>query len=291
MRLSVRSWNLLQVAALCLAVCAVSFMGATKKPRLKAGQYNPDHETVEFFSAMDSGEIKVKFIPRDSTEATVMIENKTKKPLNVKLPAAFAGVPVLKQFGGGGMGGGGMGGGGMGGGGMGGGGNQGGGGGMGGGGMGGGGMGGGGMGGGGGGGGFFNVPAEKMGKFKVAFVCLEHGKQDPRPAVPYKIVPISQFTKNPAVQELCTMLGNGNLPQRSAQVAAWNLANNMSFDELAAKKIEHLDGTVEMYFTPQEVREGRQIATQAVQSAGDRPSEPETETTAPKVRTSSANKK
>src|SRR5437868_2264208 len=76
MKLSVRSWNYLQVAALCLAVCAVAGMGAAKKPRLKAGQFNPDNETVEFFSAMDSGEIKVRFIPRDSTEATVTIENK-----------------------------------------------------------------------------------------------------------------------------------------------------------------------------------------------------------------------
>ena len=51
MKLSVRSWNYLQVAALCLAVCAVAGMGAAKKPRLKAGQFNPDNETVEFFSA------------------------------------------------------------------------------------------------------------------------------------------------------------------------------------------------------------------------------------------------
>ena len=53
------------------------------------------------------------------------------------------------------------------------------------------GMGGGGMGGG-GGGGFFNIPAEKVGQFKVQTVCLEHGKKDPRPAIPYEIKPIER---------------------------------------------------------------------------------------------------
>ncbi|MGE0606473.1 MAG: hypothetical protein AB7O62_05040 [Pirellulales bacterium] len=257
------SGKLFKLAAVCLAVTSLAAMGAKRSgPRLKLGEFNPDHETIEFFEAMDSGEIEVKFIPRDSTEANVIIRNKTDKPFNVKLPGAFAGVPVLAQFGGGG----GMGGGGMGGGGMGGGGNQGGGGGMGGMGMGGGGMGGGGMGGG-GGGGFFNVPAQKVGKFRVPFMCLEHGKKDPRPGVPYKIIPIEQFTTNTSVHQLCTMLGQGNLNQRAAQVAAWHLANDMSFEELAAKRIERLDGSSYTYFSRQEILAGVQIARVAIADA------------------------
>ena len=47
-----------------------------------------------------------------------------------------------------------------------------------------GGMGGGGMG---MGGGMFNVAPEKVGKFKVPTVCLEHGKHDPTPRVTYEI--------------------------------------------------------------------------------------------------------
>ena len=66
---------------------------------------------------MKSGDIEVQFIPKNAEEARVLVKNKTKQPLRIEMPAAFAGVPVLAQFGGGGMGGGGMGGGGMGGGG------------------------------------------------------------------------------------------------------------------------------------------------------------------------------
>src|SRR4030042_731317 len=69
----------------------------------KPGQYNPDHKTVEMFQAIKDGQINVKLIPKDSTECGVLVENKTKQPLNVKLPEAFAGVPVLAQVGGAGV--------------------------------------------------------------------------------------------------------------------------------------------------------------------------------------------
>jgi hypothetical protein len=217
--------------------------------------------TVEMFAGMKSGDIEVKFIAMDATRGNVMIENKTKKPLTVKLPKAFAAVPVLAQRGnaGGLGGGGGIGGqGGMGG-------NQGMGGGMGGmggmmGGMGGGGM---GMGGMGGMGGFMNIPAEKTTKFKVPLVCLEHGKKDPRASVPYEIRPIESFTQNSSVQQLCAMLGEGKLDQRVAQVAAWNLANGLSFEELAAKRLEVLGSPPQPYFSPDEVRAALSVVGEA----------------------------
>ena len=53
---------------------------------------------------MEKGQIAVKLIPKDSTQCRVLIENKTDKPLTVKLPETFAGVPVLAQRAGGGGG-------------------------------------------------------------------------------------------------------------------------------------------------------------------------------------------
>ncbi len=60
---------------------------------------------TQMFAAMEAGQIDVKFIPLGPEKANLLIKNLTEKPLNVQLPAAFAGVPVLAQFGGG-MGGG-----------------------------------------------------------------------------------------------------------------------------------------------------------------------------------------
>ena len=239
--------RILWVASL-LAMCMVC-VGASAGERTTPAT----PEAVEMFSAIDQGQIEVKLIPKDSTLCNVLVENKTDKPLTVKLPDAFAGVPVLAQLGGG-MGGG-FDGGGSGSSSYGGssGGSQGFGGGMGG--MSG--MGGGGM----MGGGFMNVAPEKVSKFKVTTVCLEHGKSEPRAAIPYKIVPIEQFTQKKEVHELCKMLGYGKMPQRVAQVAAWALNNNMSWQALAAKRIEHANGTWQPYFHPMEIRAAMQVAT------------------------------
>jgi len=69
----------------------------------KLGMFDPADDTVNFFDAMKAGQIEVKLIPKDSTQGRVFIQNKTKKPLNVKLPEAFAATPVLAQMGMGGM--------------------------------------------------------------------------------------------------------------------------------------------------------------------------------------------
>ena len=209
------------------------------------------------FQAMRAGDIEVKLIPKDSTEARVLIENKTKRPLNVKLPDAFAGVPVLAQIGGldpaGGLGGRGardrdtgggaqpMGGGMMGG------------------------M--GGMGMGMGMGGMMNVAPEKVGNLKVATVCLAHGKPEPRPKIPYEIKPIGEFTDNAEIHAICRMVGAGEVNQRAAQAAAWHFTDGMGWQELAAKQLRSANGTSRPYFSPQEIAIGMRIAETATRLA------------------------
>ncbi len=237
----------------------------------KAGAFKAEGEMVELFAAAAKGDIEVKLIPKDSTTGQVIITNKTKKPLTIQLPEAFAGVPVLAQGlqGGGGFGGGNQGGGGgqnqgFGGGGLGG---------------GGGGFGGGGGGFGGGGGGLFNVGPEKVGKLKFVAVCLEHGKLDPNPRVPYAMKPIESFVSKPEVIEVVKMLGKGELNQSSAQAAAWHLNNEMSWNELASKiGKKHLDGSVEPYFNAATlevaVRGTREAAHRAEAAAKKNPAKP-----------------
>lgn len=245
MRSVYQTWGLPWIALAVAMACTPALLSAANRPGKAAGEA----ETVEMFAAIEKGQIDVKLIPKDSTQCRVMIENKTKKPLSVKLPEAFAGVPVLGQglagAGGGGGGGGGQAmGGGMG--------------------MG---MGGGGMG---GGGGFFNVAPEKVGQLKVTTVCLEHGKPEPRPAMKYEIKPIQQATDKPEVHELCRLLGQGQISQRAAQVAAWHLNNGMSFEQLAAKQLKFADGSTAPYFSPQELQAGLQIVAQATKTVQER---------------------
>ena len=244
---------------LCLTIAAVlisNLLLAAENRASKSGGSDLKSETVEMFGAIEKGQIAVKLIPKDSTECRVLIENKTDKPLNVKLPETFAGVPVLAQGragGGGGAGGGARTGGGGGSQSM------------------GGGMGGGGMGGGGGGMGMMNIAPEKVGKLLVTTVCLEHGKDEPRASIPYEIKPLERVTNKPAVAELCRMLGTNQLNQRAAQAATWFLNNDMSWQELAAKRYRHANGTSgDPYFSPQEIQAGMQIAKTAVKIADEK---------------------
>jgi hypothetical protein len=254
----VRSLQGMVCALVALMVCpswAVDSIKASK----------PTANVVELFAAMEAGQIEVKVFPKDAAGGNITVKNKTDKPLTIKLPPAFAGVPVLGQLGGD------LGGGGdpLGGGGGGGGGNQG---------FGGGGM--GGMGGGmggmggmmGGGGGMFNVGPDKVTKIKFVSVCLDHGLKDPSPRVEYKLVPIESYAKDPAVTEVIKLLVRGKIDQHSAQAAAWHLQNGLSWEELARKVgAKHLNGSVEPYFTAahlQRALAATLIAVKATKSAG-----------------------
>ncbi|MFV2065869.1 MAG: hypothetical protein ACC645_02745 [Pirellulales bacterium] len=229
--------------------------------RARAARAETPAETVEMFAAMEEGEIDVRFIALSDKRANLLIANKSDRPLKIKLPEAFVGMPVLAQIGGGGFGGGGGGGGIGGGGGSSGGQSLGG---------GGGGIGGGGGGiGGGGGGGFFNVAPEQVAKIKVPCLCLEHGKPDPTPKMKYVIRPIEDFVDRPAVVQLIKAFGTGQLSHRAAQAVVWHLNNDLSWQELAAKRGAGrlAFGGKPPYFTPQEMRLAVRIATESVRRA------------------------
>ncbi len=251
-------------------------------------KFDPSGEEVELFAAIEAGQVEAKLIPKNALGGTVFIENKTDKPLNVKVPEAVIGVPMNAQFGGGGMGGmgGGMGGmgGGMGGmgGGMGGGGQQMMGGGMGGGGMGGGmgGMGGGGMGGmggmggGGGGGGFFSIPPERIVAVKFNSVCLQHGRPEPTAANKYRLLPVSRVSKDPVLYELLSSVGSGRVDSQAAQAAAWTISDKMNWQQLAAKTVDHLGGQPSTpYFTQEQLMGAQQVLAQAVERSAKRKDE------------------
>jgi len=189
-------------------------------------------QSTEMFAAMEGGEIEVLVKTISEKKSNLIVTNTSDKPLAITMPETFAVRPrVLAQgfgqgggFGGqgGGQGGFGRGGGGqIGGGGFGGG--------LGGGGFGGG---GGGFGQGGGGGGVFNIPAGKVGKLSLTTVCLEHGKPNPNVKMDYEIVALDKFTSDGSVAEVCRMLANDEIAQPVAQAAAWNMTDDLSWQEM-----------------------------------------------------------
>jgi len=227
----------------------------------------PEEKQVDLFAAIEAGQVEAKFIPRDSTTAKLLLENKTKQPLSVALPPAFAAVPVLAQFGQQGFGQGlgqGLG-------------QQ-----------------------GGafnspqnvGGGfppmgngllniagpgqqnpflqqpGFFSIPAEKVGKLKLTTVCLSFGQPDPRPRIPYEVRPLAEVSEAPGVAEVCALLAQGKVSQRVAQLAAWNLANDRPWEELAGITDKAAFGRKPRY-RQRELALAKELAEQAAEAAAE----------------------
>lgn len=234
-------------------------------------------ESVEMFSAIDSGDVEVIIKTKSSADANIIVKNNSDKPLAIGMPAAFSAVPVMRQGGfgggGGGRGGGGLGGGG---GGLGGGGQQQGvGGGLGGGGGGGGFGGGGGNRGGGGGGGVFNIPVGKVGKVAIKTVCLEHGKKEPKSHIDYVIQPLEALNSDPKIKEMIRMLAEDEVTQNVAQAAAWNVTDNLSWEELSAKnRVESkMGGRTERYFNHNELVVAQQAVAVSIQRVNENAAE------------------
>jgi hypothetical protein len=226
---------------LSLAVFSLlSFPANAAKPlRLPAG------EPIGLFDAANSGQIEAKFIPENAAKGTLVVTNKSAKPLTIQLPEAFAGIPVQAQFNVGNNNGpqtansspggtqqlgvtpnnnnrn-----------------NQ-------------------------AGPGLFSIAPEQVTKLKVTSVCLEFGKKTPHSRIPYEIAPLSAATaSDPRLAGLLNRLRTGHIDQPTAQAAAWHLANNLSWQDLSQKTRRHLGATPEPLFTQTQITRAQQTVTQ-----------------------------
>jgi hypothetical protein len=221
----------------------------------------PPQPPVALFDALSAGLISVKLVPQDATGGTIRIMNTSGRPLSLALPDAFAAVPVLAQAGpaGGGLNGGnnannggagssnqGLGGG----------------------------FGGlGGLGGGGGGlgGGFFNIGVGGIRKTRFSAVCLELGKPDPNPRIPYEMRPLETFCTDRRLLALVTRFGRGEIDQPAAQAAAWHIANGLPWEQLAAKVgRRHLNGSSEPFFTADQLGRAQAITQEVIRQTTPR---------------------
>jgi hypothetical protein len=234
---------------------------AKKKNRRKIvskTKYDPNAAHVDLFDGMGDGSISVKVVAEDSSGGNLYVQNQSNQPLTVEMPDSFVVQQIARQFGGGGGGAGGRGGtaggaqaagGGAGG--------------------------GGGMGGGVGGGGMFSVPPDTTLRVPYQSVCLEHGKADPDPTIHYQVIPVSQYTQDPQLAALLSLVGTQKIDHAVAQAAAWHLANKMSWDELAAKRSTEIGFEAYAYFTPEALFKAQGLAAEAGGLARERALHPQ----------------
>jgi hypothetical protein len=227
---------------------------------------------VELYEAVEAGQVSIKFIPASAVKANVLIENMTDRVMHIELPDAIAAVPVLAQLGlgqnagqnGGGAQTQGVGGGLNAGNGM--------------------------QPGRGFGNGFGNAAGNNpqrgqadgfgMGLMRLApqqtrkltatTVCLEQGKPEPHPRIAYQMIPIEGFTSDAGVIELCRRLGRGEVEPQAAQAAAWHLANELTWEQLAQlNRIESRYLGNVRFFTPSELARAKEVVESLSQPPTD----------------------
>ena len=91
-------------------------------------------------------------------------------------------------------------------------------------------------------------------RFRFATVCLEHGKPEPSPRMTYRMQALDAFSTDPRLDVVMAALGSGTVSQKVAQAAAWHIANDLSWQRLAAETIHHVGGRPdEPFFQPGEL--------------------------------------
>jgi hypothetical protein len=258
--LSCRRWF-----ALVALLSGVALLGSPV--RAAAPQADPPQpQMVELLAGVESGQIEARLIARDSTQCRLLVTNKTDRPLSVALPEAFAAVPVLAQLAPqlqpqpqrqpqplgipgprqpwanpwqnpGGPA----------------------------------------------GpwnvqnGPLWNIAPEKVASVRLPTVCLEYGRPDPRPKIDYAVKPLRQVTQKQGIAEVCAMLGRGEIRQRTAQLAAWHLSNDMSWGRLAGLRRRASIGSLPLY-SRSDIAAAKRAVEKALEAAGkqDKGEMPET---------------
>lgn len=87
-------------AVLCFLSALLVVPMASAAGPTKAGRGPDAAEVRELLAAETDGLVEVRLVQNDSRSAQIVVANKADRPLTLKLPATFAGVPVLAQFGG-----------------------------------------------------------------------------------------------------------------------------------------------------------------------------------------------
>jgi hypothetical protein len=116
----------------------------------------------------------------------------------------------------------------------------------------------------------FCIPPERTGELRLASVCLDYGHPGPRPAIAYQLRPIEEVASKAEVQELCRMLGRGEVTQGVAQAAAWHLANDLSWKQLARQRAPGVLDFGKPMFSPRDMADARSAVETAMAAAKDR---------------------
>lgn len=105
----------------------------------------------------------------------------------------------------------------------------------------------------------FAIPPESTREFRVATVCVEHGKPNPRSMVKYELARPAEVGVGPELADALVSYGRGESDQEAMQAAAWHLANGKTWDELRKMSRMAAVNAQSPVFTSQELAAARRL--------------------------------
>lgn len=96
----------------------------------------------------------------------------------------------------------------------------------------------------------------------VGTVCIEYGKREPAPRIPYRMVPLTAAVSgaDPRLSAVLQALVGGGYSQRAVQAAAWHITDGRTWEQLAAEKIDQAGGDPDIqFFSPADLLAARHL--------------------------------
>jgi hypothetical protein len=105
----------------------------------------------------------------------------------------------------------------------------------------------------------WTLAAGELMRLEVPCFCLEYGRPDPNRRIPYQLVALKDLNNQPAVEELLRRFGQGTVDQRVAQLAAWHVANGVSWQMLARMKFPRSAGRAAGVVTQEDLLSAQEL--------------------------------
>lgn len=135
--------------------------------------------------------------------------------------------------------------------------------------------------------GLFSIPPERAVQLRMRTVCLDYGLPEPHLGVNYELRSVESVSSNPVLRQLLEGYST-RVNQTEMQAAAWHLASDLSWKQIANLPNPEVPFGLAPMFTPAQVESAQDLvqrAQKAAESEEQQPANPPTKPTAKLVTT------
>ncbi|MFN8708536.1 MAG: hypothetical protein ACK50J_17810, partial [Planctomyces sp.] len=78
------------------------------------------------------------------------------------------------------------------------------------------------------------------------------------PGMKYQLIRVSEYTQDPVLTELIRIVGTGKVEPHTVQAAVWTRTDNLSWNDLASKSTQGIQGRVN-FFNAQQIAQAKMV--------------------------------